>query len=141
MTTIDVTALLNNPDFCPSDFSASAAEIGRDAGPDTWSACIEWVTDSPVLPADQLDCVQDYMRATGAWSAREIKRMSDTELQALALQIIAGDLREGFQLKFGAVPAETALDWPAYYVGAESGRWNSTFYRADDGSVSAEIGG
>lgn len=140
-TELNITALLQNPDFCPSDFSASAAEIGNGAGPDTWRACVEWVTDSPIFPPDELDSVRDYMRASGGWNDDEIHAMRDNELQALALQIIAGDLREGFRLKYGFVPAESELDWPVYQVGAESGRWNSTFYRDDAGQVFATIGG
>jgi hypothetical protein len=140
-TEINITALIENPDFCPSDFSASIAEIGNNAGPDTWRACVEWVADSPVVSPDALDCVRDYMKSSGGWNSEEISAMRDNELQALALQIIAGDLRNGFRLRFGVVPAVSALDWPAYQQGAEQGRWNSTFCRDDEGQVFAMIGG
>ena len=140
-TEINITALLANPDFCPSDFSASIAEIGNNAGPDTWRACVQWVADSPIVSPDELDSVRYYMRSSGGWNSDEISAMRDNELQALALQFIAGDLRKAFRLRFGVVPAEIVLDWATYQQGSESGRWNSTFYRDDSGQVFATIGG
>src|SRR5574337_580431 len=93
---IDITQFVN--DECPVDFSASVAEIGNDAGRQTWSAAMETAPDylaQFITNTDARDELTRWIRGFGAWNDAEIAAWSDTELCALLIQFIAGDLREG----------------------------------------------
>lgn len=90
MLEINVTRLLNTD---PSDFSASIAERGANAGPETWANATAEATEHP-LEIDDRDGVREYFTGFGAWSDEEIAGWSDEELDALVLQYAAGDLRE-----------------------------------------------
>lgn len=79
------------------DYSASAAEIGQNAGRITWDQSIEdspqfMILDNP----DKLSAFQNFVQSSGGWTIEEIKAYSDVELNALCLQWISGDAREAF---------------------------------------------
>lgn len=89
---IDVTRLIDDLD--PAELSASVAERGKNAGPETWANAVAAATDSAVLAPDERDNARDFFRGFGAWDDEEIAAWSDAELDALVLQYAAGDLRE-----------------------------------------------
>ena len=83
-----------------TDFSASAMELGENAGQITWSnAC-----DSGLIfvsTDEEKQAARDYIKDFGAWSDEEINSWSDIELNALILQFISGHLREYLDAKEG----------------------------------------
>lgn len=115
----------------PMDYSASRAEIGQDAGPQTWRAACDDSEDFPLLQTDeQRETFRQYVKGFGAWDEAEIASWSDTELNALCMQMIAGDMREG-----EISPESSEDDWREYQARAERGNISGRISRgADDAS-------
>lgn len=106
MCTIDVSRLISDVD--PFDLSASIAERGQNAGPETWANAKTNATEAP-LTVDDPDRVRAFFGEFGAWDDEEIAGWSDAELHALVLQMAAGDLRELQSLAPGDDLAD--VDW------------------------------
>lgn len=131
---IDITKLFNGDDYFPSKYSASAAEIGQDAGRITWSQACEDAPEYNFLDtSDKLDAFRAHIKGFGAWSDEEIAAWSDTECNALFLQLVSGDIRE-------AGLDTDAPDWPAYYADSEAGRVSGRTSEGDDGRVYYYLG-
>lgn len=82
-------------DATPMDYSASVAEIGGNAGADTWRAACDDAPDYDLLNTpEKLDAMRKWARSSGGWDAEEIAAWSDVELNALFIQLISGDIRE-----------------------------------------------
>ncbi len=82
-------------DACPRDYSASVAEIGRNAGPDTWRAANDDSDEYPILDTpEKREAFREYIKGFGAWDDTEIAGFTYTALNALCIQFIAGDIRE-----------------------------------------------
>lgn len=78
------------------DYAASVAEIGENAGVDTWQAACEDSNDYMILDNEEKrEAFRQYVKGFGAWDDSEIAAWSDIELNALLLQMIAGDVRSG----------------------------------------------
>lgn len=90
------------------DYFSSIAEIGQDAGADTWRAACDDSLDYPILDTDEKrEAFREYIADFGAWDAKEIAGMTNLGLNALCLQMISGDMREaGLDVD--------APDWAAY---------------------------
>lgn len=131
-TELDITHLLTSEDFTPFDLSNNRATLGDNAGQLTWQASKEAAGAIPsLLPTpEHKDAFRDFVRETGAWDDEEIAAWSDTELDALLLQWIAGDIREAFG---DAEPSE--WDWAQYQADSDQGRVSSRLFKADDGRV------
>lgn len=94
MIDIDISRFIR--EAAPMDYSASVAEIGANAGRDTWNAAMEDAPDYNLLNTDeQREEFRAHIRGFGAWSDAEIAAWSDTELNALFIQLISGDIRSG----------------------------------------------
>ena len=94
MLDIDITRFVATA--APMDYSASVAEVGQDAGPSTWRAAMDDAPDYNLLDTDdKRDVWRKYVKGFGAWSDEEIAAWSDTELNALLMQFISGDIRSG----------------------------------------------
>lgn len=90
---IDITDFFQNAGMI--DYSASRAEIGADAARITWNAAIEDSEEFPLLTnEDQREAFRDFVKGFGAWDEDEIRSWTDTELNALCMQFVAGDVRE-----------------------------------------------
>jgi len=127
---IDITDFFNNE--CPRDFSASIAEIGKDAGMYTWQAAKESAVDYDFLDnAEKVDNFKKYIAGFGAWTTEEVDAWTHQELNALLIQFIAGDMREGGLDK-------QPVDWAKYQVDCETGRCVGRIY---GGSMLAVDGG
>lgn len=126
MFTVDITNFIAQE--CMRDYSASVAELGQNAGRDTWNACVENAPDWQLLKPDQFDDFRAFVVSSGGWTADEAAAWSDAELQALCLQWIAGDVRECGADKPGA-------DWVEIRADQEACRAPSSVYLADDGRV------
>ena len=130
---IDITDFFHGA--APMDYSASAAEIGRDAGRITWRAACDDSPDWPLLQTEeQRDAFRRYVKGFGAWTQEEIARWSDTELNALLIQFVSGDLRES-----GLTPESTDVEWLEYEVLAARGVIPGRIYRSDGGRVYINI--
>lgn len=93
-TEINVTRFYR--EAAPMDYSASRAEIGQDAGPTTWRAAIDDAPDYNMLDTDdKRDAFRAHVKGFGAWTDEEIAAWSTTELNALFIQFVAGDMRNG----------------------------------------------
>lgn len=85
----------------PRDYSASVAEIGSDAAADTWRAAMDDADDYNLLDTDEKrDAFRDHVKGFGAWEDSEIAAWSNQELNALCIQLIAGDIREAEALNW-----------------------------------------
>jgi hypothetical protein len=120
---IDITKLFSEAPL--RDYSASRAELGDDAARVTWGAACEDQEDwLPPLDADQIANVRRWLQGFGAWSADEIRAMSDDHVRALLLQFIAGDIREAF-------PNGTdSPNWERYQADSEAGRIGGRLFPA-----------
>lgn len=117
---IDITDFFN--ECAPMDYSASRAEIGDNAGADTWRAACEAAPEWPLLDTEEKrQAFRDHVRDFGAWSDEEIAGWSDDELTALLIQLIAGDIRE-------AGLDTTAPDWEQYEKDCEAGQASGRLY-------------
>jgi hypothetical protein len=91
---IDISRLFMG-DFAPMDYSASAAELGQDAGRITWAHAMEDAEGFSILNTpDKLDAFRAHVKGFGSWSDEEIAGWTQQECNALFLQMVAGDIRE-----------------------------------------------
>lgn len=133
---IDITALAEEGDLF--EFSASAAERGQNAGPETWANAKEEAKSSPLLTSeDQLNAWRDYTRGFGAWEDSEIDAWTPIECNALFIQFVSGDLRTAQELCPGDGPGD--IDWEAYQKLSEDGTCSGNIYASDD-QVFAHVG-
>jgi hypothetical protein len=117
------------------DYSASVAEIGNDAGRATWLAACDDSDDYPMLDSDdKREEFRRYVKGFGAWSEDEIKAWSDKELNALLIQMISGDLREGH------LDVDEPPDWEKYEIDSEAGRISGRLFKGDDEQIYYYIG-
>jgi hypothetical protein len=118
----------------PADFSASAAELGKNAARITWQASLEEAENTHLLetPA-QFDAFRDYMKGFGAWEDDEINGWTAEECNALLIQVISGDIRE-------SCLDTSCPDWAEYEEGAEAGQYSGRICQGDDGKIYYYIG-
>src|ERR1700690_1141459 len=129
---LNITNFFNNA--APMDYQASMAEIGQDAGQSTWQAACDDSDDYPMLDTDdKRDEFRQYVKGFGAWTEDEIAQWSDQELNALLIQMIAGDMREG------DLDTDNP-DWEKYQKDSESGRISGRIYKGDDSQVYYYVG-
>ena len=75
---IDITPFFTESD--PFDFSASVAERGQNAGPETWLNALEASARAPLLTTpEQIQALRDYVKGFGAWSREEIAAWTPVE--------------------------------------------------------------
>jgi len=121
---------------CPSDYFASVAEKGPDAGPMTWAAA---VGDAPYYnlldTEEKRQAVREYVAEFGAWGDEEIAGWSDVELNALFIQLTSGDIREAI-----ADDGEGNWSWDEYQKGAEAGQHSGNLFLGDDNQVYYYVG-
>ena len=90
---LDITEFFN--EARPADYSASVAEIGEHAAQITWNRAIVAARRFDLLDTDEKAAAfAAYIRGFGAWSDADIEGFSLVELNALLIQLIAGDIRE-----------------------------------------------
>lgn len=128
-TELDITEFFNNA--APMDYSASVAEIGNNAGRDTWNAACEDSTEYNILNNDEKrELFREFVRCFGAWDDSEIAAWTDVELNALFIQMVSGDMRE-------AGLDEKPVDWQAY---EEDDNLRGNISRGDDGNIYYYVG-
>jgi hypothetical protein len=124
---IDITQFFADAD--PFEFSASRAERGQNAGPETWANALEEAKGAPMLKTeDELAAFRSYVEDFGAWSTEEIVAWSPTECNALFVQMVSGDIRE-------ADLDQEKPDWIAYETGVAAGRYAGNLFVGDDDHI------
>jgi hypothetical protein len=115
------------------DYSASAAELGQNAGKITWSAAVRDSSEYLLLDTpEKVEEWKDDVRGMGGWEDEEIDAWSVEECNALLIQYISGDIREMESL--------CGDDWAEYERFSEEGRVGGRLYRGDDGRVYFYVG-
>ena len=118
----------------PRDYSASIAEIGSDAARSTWQAAVDDSDDYLMLDSDEKhEEFRRYVKGFGAWSEDEIRAWSDQELNALLIQMIAGDIRKG------KLDTDNP-DWDQYEKDSEAGRVAGRIFKGSDSEIYYYIG-
>ena len=120
MLEIDVTKFLEEEDAMR--YSASIAEIGDNAGPVTWGNAKRKAAAWQVINPDNVEDFLKFVRSSGGWNDEEIAAWLPVEVQALAIQWIAGDWRE-------AGEPTTDEEWAEYEAEAQEGRNVGSFFR------------
>lgn len=118
-------------------YSGSVFELGDNAGQITWDNSKETAKQFSLLDTDEkLQAFREYIRGFGAWDADEIAAWSDLELNALFVQLIAGDMRESGldECHFDDI------DWQAHEEGAQEGRYSGNIFKGVDGQVYYYVG-
>lgn len=119
------------------DYSASAMELGQDAGKITWGHAMEDAPGFALFPESDCDELREQFQRFGAWTEEELKEMDYTQLQALLLQFLSGDIRE--------VPSKNepfSPEWWKEYEGlAEDGLFSCMLGKGEDGTVWWYFGG
>ena len=126
---INITSFADAPAF---DYSRSIAEGGPNAARDTWDAA-QTAPRFLTSPAE-LDAMRAWAQSTGAWENEEIAAWSDTELNALFVQLVSGDIREA------GADCLADIDWDQYAENAEAGQISGAMFRTKDGSVYYYLG-
>jgi len=135
MAEINVTKLATEGEMF--DFSASRAERGQNAGPETWANAKAEAAERPILSDDDLDAFRDHVRGFGAWEAEEIAAWDATHCNALFVQMVAGDMRELENLCPGDGVA--GIDWDEAQRLSEAGTVSGRIY-ANGGDVFYYLG-
>ena len=121
---VNVTCLIDSID--PAELSASVAERGKNAGPETWTNSKDAARKAK-LRFDR-DAARAFFADFGAWSRAELDYMPDSEISALVLQYAAGNLRELQDLCPGDGLGN--IDWAEAERLAEAGTVSGTLYAA-----------
>ena len=124
---INITKFYN--EAAPINYSASVAEIGNNAGRDTWQAAKDDAGDWNMLDTDEKrQAFREWVKQSGGWDDEEINAWSNLELNALFVQWIAGDIRECLEWDVDDV-------WANYAELIDAGQVPSNLWRDDQGSV------
>lgn len=112
-------------DACPKDYSASCAEIGRNAGADTWRAANDDNADYMLLTNDdEREAFKKMAQSSGFSEADNFASWPNEKLNALAIQWVSGDIREA------GLDVENP-DWVAYEESDNAGR----LFKGTDGEI------
>jgi hypothetical protein len=130
MFEIDVTDFLASHSL--KYFSGSIAELGQDAGPQTWEECNDKAEEwKPLDSGDKRETFINFCSNAGFSEADDMRAWPDSELQALCIQWIAGDARE-----CGIDGADLdSIDWDQIEEDRQNGQCPSSLFRGDDGRI------
>lgn len=120
---INITRFFN--EAAPNDYQKSIAEAGPTAGPDSWNASLGDVAEfgGPMLSTpEQLQAMRDHVRGFGAWDDEDLAAWGCDELNALFIQIVAGDMKD-------YCTDVSAWDWDEYESGCEAGIYSGRIGR------------
>lgn len=115
----------------PRELSSSVAESGPCAGALTWSAsCKASIHHTLLTNDDERESFRAWVETSGGWTAEEIAAWTDTELNALLLQWIAGDLRE-----MGIDDDTSGIDWADVKQGQNEGTYPCNLFKGSNGDI------
>lgn len=88
---IDITHMVEDSEIM-CRLSGSVNELGENAAALTWNASLAYAKTNPLLANDtEIEIARAYLKELGI---EDTKNASDTDIQALIVQLIAGDIRE-----------------------------------------------
>ena len=94
---------------------------------------MRYAKENPLLSTDEeIQEAKDYFRGFGAWDDEEIDAWDADQVNAMACQDIAGDIRE---LETHALNDEGEWDWSAVEAAQSGGVAWGSIYRGDDGRI------
>jgi hypothetical protein len=126
---LDITEFVTDVDAF--QLSASAAEMGQNAGKITWANSKAEAARAPLLTTPEaLEKARVWLGEFGAWDDEEIAAWSEQEVNALVIQFIAGNLREIESLCMGD---DGEIDWAKAEELSSEGRISGGIYPGDDG--------
>tara|TARA_R110000787_G_scaffold259267_1_gene364585 strand:+ start:138 stop:491 length:354 start_codon:yes stop_codon:yes gene_type:complete len=108
-----------DPDFNRKAYASSPHESGlQDIAQVTWeNAKDEWELDNRIINKTHVEELRDHFAEYGAWEREEIEAWDLSELNALVIQEIAGDIFEH---------GEPSKDEP------KDDEWRKIFYGTDN---------
>lgn len=122
-------------ELCASDFSASVAALGNNAGQLTWSYAKEEAQDTVLLTTfDQFAAFIDHIESMGFDFSEDYKPMDGKELNALFIQIISGDIRDSEGL------SESPINWILYEEESQAGQISSNIFKGTDNNIYYYLG-
>lgn len=127
---LEITEFFNG--CVPSEYSASVAERGQNAGKETWQAANECEYTLLKNESERV-AVRKYFKTFGAWDDKEINTWTDTELNALMIQLVSGDMREG------DMHSGSTFDWEQYEKDASAGRISGRIFKGTDSKIYISI--
>lgn len=131
---ININTYFEN-ELCPSDFSASAAERGENAGLYTWAYAKEESQGTVLLTTfDQFAAFITHVESMGFDFSEDEKPMNGTELNALFIQLISGDIRESNGLQ------ENPINWALYEDESKEGQISSNIFLGTDNNIYYYLG-
>ena len=117
------------------NYSASMAEIGQNAGKDTWNQACEDSADYMLLDTEEKrQAYRKHVKAMGTWTDEEIAAWTDTELNALLLQDISAEARDA------GIRTGEMMDWQEYERMSEAGQVSGRLFKGTDGEIYFYIG-
>lgn len=137
---IDITEFFNSE--TPSDYSASMAEIGRNAASDTWQAANEAAEEYDFIKGDMeiREAIIEHFVSMGFSEGDAMQSWPNCQINAALIQEISSQMRE-FNSGFGE-SGET-WDWQEYRRQSEEGSINGRLFGGElsvDGRVYIYIG-
>ena len=126
---LNITELVKRDDLIY--YSASAMELGQDAGKVTWENSLDQVEENPLVSTpEEIQEVKDYFKTFGAWEKEEIQNWNSQEVNALLLQLISGDIRERESFK-------TENEW---FEAMQEGNVSGNIFKTENGEYFYYIG-
>jgi len=114
-----VTCMFEDIDLMPT-LCGSCAELGPDAGRITWENSKAYSKRHPLLLSRaEIELAREYFSDYGAWTDEQLAALSDEDIQALATQEVAAQIRD----------FEEAGNWEAYHQQIEAGRIQGGLFR------------
>ena len=126
MLEIDVSFLLETD---ASNFSASQAELGPNAGKITWANACEACRLINLTPEEILEA-KEYIKTWGAWEHDEVDSWSEDETKALIVQYAAGDYREAESVAWD--DTNWCIDWDEYEKQSHAGRISGNLFMSGE---------
>jgi hypothetical protein len=133
---IDITKFFASAE--PAKYSGSVAELGNNAGRITWNNALAEADNAALLKTEsELQAMRDWAMNAGAWTDDQIAAWSPTQLNALFLQLISGDIRE---LRALATDDHGEIDWTRADELSNKGTIGGNLYAGDNGNVYYYLG-
>ena len=132
---LKITQFFNAAD--PFSYSASAAEMGIEAGAITWHNAKN--ADFDLLDSEEKRAAfRAFVLASGGWDEAEVNAWADSELNALCIQWVSGEMREPIGFELG--PDTTEEQWAEYEKQSEDGIISGLIFKGTDGESYFYIG-
>jgi hypothetical protein len=113
------------------EFSASRAERGENAGPETWRNAMTEAASKPLLVTEEeLQALRDHVQGMGF--GHEVQTYDAVQCNALFIQLISGDMREVEGL---ATDDSGDIDWTAYEALSQEGTISGLMFKGTDGEI------